>query len=72
MVDFDTVKRFVQELQLAIIDEDPTEGIVVVEDEERGLKHLVLNCEDPLLIFKQRILDVPMPPGELFQRLLNA
>ena len=71
MVDFDTVKRVVQELQLAIIDEDPTEGIVVVEDEERGLKHLVLNCEDPLLIFEQRILDVPTPPGKLFQRLLQ-
>ena len=41
MTDFDTVKRFLQELQLAIIDEDPAEGIVVVEDEERGLKHLV-------------------------------
>jgi hypothetical protein len=71
MVDFDTVKRFVQELQLAIIAEDPPEGIVVVEDEERGLKHLVLNCEDPLLIFEQRILDVPTRPGELFRRLLQ-
>jgi hypothetical protein len=35
MVDFDTVKRFVQELQLATIDEVPPEGIVGVED-ERG------------------------------------
>jgi hypothetical protein len=52
MVDFETVKRFVQELHLAIIDEHPTEGIVVVEDEERGLKHLVLNCDDPILIFE--------------------
>ena len=71
MVDFDTVKRFLQELQLAIIDEHPTEGMVVVEDEERGLKHLVLNCDDPILIFEQRILDVPTPPGELFRRLLQ-
>ena len=71
MVDFDTVKTFVQELHLAIIDEDPTEGIVVVEDEERGLKNLVLNCEDPILVFEQRILDVPTFPGELFRRLLQ-
>ena len=71
MVDFDTVKRFVQELQLAIIDEDPPEGMVVVEDEERGLTHLVLNGADPILIFEQRILDVPTPPGELFRRLLQ-
>ena len=71
MVDFDTVKRFVQELHLAIIDEDPPEGMVVVEDEERGLKHLILNCYDPVLIFEQRILDVPTLPGELFRRLLQ-
>jgi CesT_Tir_1 len=71
MVDFDTVKRFLQELHLAIIDEDPTEGMVVVEDEERGLKHLILNCDDPILIFEQRILDVPTLPGELFRRLLQ-
>jgi len=71
MVDFDTVKRFVQELDLAIIDEDPPGGIVVVEDEARGLKHLVLNCDDPMLIFEQRILDVPTRPGELFRRLLE-
>lgn len=71
MVDFDTVKSFVQELRLAIIDEDPTEGIVVVEDEARGIKHLVLNCDDPVLIFEQRILDVPTPPGEIFRRLLE-
>src|ERR1043166_10297891 len=71
MVDFDTVKRFVQELHLAIIDEDPSAGMVVVEDEERGLKHLILNCDDPILIFEQRILDVPTLPGALFQRLLQ-
>ena len=71
MVDFDTVKRFVLELQLAIIDEDPSAGMVVVEDEERGLKHLILNCDDPILIFEQRILDVPTLPGALFQRLLQ-
>jgi Tir chaperone family protein CesT len=71
MVDFDTVKRFVQDLRLAILDEDPSEGMVVVDDEERGIKHLVLIYADPMLIFEQRILDVPMLPGEIFRRLLQ-
>jgi len=71
MVDFGTVKRFVQDLHLAIIDEDPSEGMVVVDDAERGLKHLVLICADPMRIFAQRILDVPMLPGEIFRRLLQ-
>lgn len=71
MTDFETVKGFLQELQLAIVTEDPAEGIIVVEDEERGIKHLVVDCEDPILIFEQRILDVPTPPGEIFRRLLQ-
>ena len=71
MTDFETVKGLLQELQLAIIAEDPAEGILVVEDEERGLKHLIVDCEDPILIFAQRILEVPTPPGELFRRLLQ-
>jgi Putative bacterial sensory transduction regulator len=71
MTDFETVKGLLQELQLAIVAEDPAEGILVVEDEERGLKHLVVDCEDPILIFAQRILDVPTRPGEIFRRLLQ-
>jgi hypothetical protein len=61
----------VQELDLSILDEDPPAGMVVVEDEERGIKHLVLNCDDSILIFAQRILDVPTLPGALFRRLLQ-
>lgn len=71
MADFETVKEFLQELQLAILSENPTEGIAVVEDEERGIKNLVVDCEDPILIFTQKILEVPAQPGELFRRLLQ-
>src|SRR5439155_1122628 len=39
--------------------------------EERGLKNLPLDCDDPILILEQRILDVPTPPGELFRRVLQ-
>ena len=42
MADFDTVKGFLLELQLSVIREDPPEGLVVVEDEERGIKNLVV------------------------------
>ena len=46
MTDFETVKGFLQELS-GIVAEDPAEGIIVVEDEERGLTHLVVDCEIP-------------------------
>ena len=71
MADFDDVRTFVQELQLSIVNEDPPEGILVVEDEERGIKNLVIDCEDPILIFEQMIMKVPGRPGDMFKRLLQ-
>jgi len=71
MADFQTVKSYVQELQLVIVEEDPTEGILVVEDDERGIKNLVIDCEEPILIFEQMIMDVPASPGKTFYRLLQ-
>lgn len=71
MADFDDVKTFVQELQLSIVSEDAPEGILVVEDEERGIKNLVIDYEDPVLIFEQLIMEVPGRPGDMFKRLLQ-
>ena len=71
MSDFDTVKQYLLDLNLSIVDEDPGEGLVVVEDEERGVKNLVVDCEDPILVFEQIIMPVPANPGDLYQRLLK-
>jgi hypothetical protein len=71
MADFQTVKSYVQELQLAIVSEDPAQDILIVEDNERGINNLVIDCEEPLLIFEQMILDVPAHPGDMFRRLLQ-
>ncbi len=71
MADFDTVKTYLMDLQLSIVDEVPDEGLVIVDDEERGIKNLVVDCEDPILIFEQMILPVPSQPGEMYRRLLQ-
>ena len=71
MSDFDTVKQYLLDLNLSIVDEDPGEGLVVVEDEERGVKNLVVDCEDPILVFEQMIMPVPSNPGDMYQRLLQ-
>jgi hypothetical protein len=71
MTDFTTVKEYLQELQLSVVKEDAAEGLVVVEDEERGIKNLFIDYEDPILIFEQMIMPVPDKPGELFRRLLQ-
>jgi CesT_Tir_1 len=71
MSDFATVKQYLLDLNLSIVDEDPGKELVVVEDEERGLKNLVVDCEDPILIFEQMIMPVPSNPGDMYQRLLQ-
>jgi hypothetical protein len=71
MADFTAVKECLRELQLSIMSEDPAEGLLIVEDEERGIKNLVVDFEDPILIFEQMIMPVPAKPGDLFRRLLQ-
>jgi Putative bacterial sensory transduction regulator len=71
MADFDTLKQYLLDLQLSIVKEDAAECILVVEDEERGLKNLVVDCEEPIVIFEQMILPVPANPGDMFRRLLQ-
>jgi hypothetical protein len=71
MADFNTIKEYLRELRLSIVSEDAAEGIVVVEDEERGIKNLVVDYEEPILIFEQMVMPVPAKPGDLFRRLLQ-
>ncbi len=60
---FELVKSYVTDLGLAIIAEDPAEELVVVEDEENGVKNLVIDCEWPILVMEQPIMEVPAAPG---------
>ena len=71
MADFQTVKHYLQELHLAVVKEDPAQHILIVDDDEHGIKNLVVDCEEPLLIFEQMIMEVPAKPGDMFRRLLQ-
>ena len=71
MSSFDTVKQYLLDLRLSIVSEDPAEGLMVVEDEDRGLKNLLVDCEEPILVFEQIIMPVPSNPGDMFRRLLQ-
>jgi len=68
---FERVKGYLYELNLPIIHEDQEEELVIVEDEEKGLKNLIIDCEYPILVIEQVIMDVPKNPGDFFKRLLQ-
>ena len=68
---FETVKTFLQDLELVIEEEDSGEELVVVTDEDRGIHRLIVDCEDPILILEQAIMPIPNNPGDLYRRLLE-
>ncbi len=68
---FDKVKGYLLDLGLTIATEDEAEELVVVDDEENGIKNLFVDCEPPIVILEQLIGNVPSDPGDLFVRLLQ-
>ena len=68
---FELVKQYLQDLEMPIIQENAAEELVVVENEEDGIKNMIIDCEDPILILEQVIMKVPEQPGDLFKRLLQ-
>ncbi len=67
----ETVKGHLLDLGLTITGENEAEDLVVVDDEDNGIKQLVIDCEPPIVILEQLIGDVPPEPGDLFTRLLQ-
>ena len=67
----DLVKGYLLDIDLNIISEDEAEELVVVEDEENGIRNLIIDCEPPIVILEQLIMDAPKVPGEFFKRLLQ-
>ena len=68
---YEIVKQFLFDMELPIVSEDPDEALVVVDDEENGIKNLVIDCEDPILVIEQLIMKTPKNPGDLYKRLLQ-
>lgn len=68
---FELVKQYINEMEISITGEDKDEQIVVIDDEESGIKNLVIDCEEPIVVLEQVIMPVPAASGDLFKRLLQ-
>lgn len=70
---FQTLSNWVGDLGLVIARKNADDALLVVEDEERHITNMVIDCEDPILEIQQTIMAVP--PGadasHLFGRLLQ-
>lgn len=69
---FETVKDFLLELNFSIDEEDADEELVVINDAERGIHNLVVDCEDSILVVEQLIIQLPADAqASVYRRLLQ-
>ena len=45
MADFEKVKDFILDMGFVLSHEDSQEELIVIDDEERAIKNLVIDCE---------------------------
>lgn len=68
---FSKVKHYLQELGYDITHEDPTDEVYVINDEDNGIKNLILDCEYPILVIEQYIFSLANTSSENYRILLQ-
>ena len=71
MSDFDKVKNFIMDMGFSISHEDSKEELIVIDDDERGIKNLVIDCESPILILEQVVIPMPQNGADFCKRILQ-
>ena len=71
MSDFDKVKSFIMDMGFSISHEDSKEELIVIDDDERGINNLVIDCESPILILEQVIIPMPQNSSDFCKRILQ-
>ena len=65
------IKEYLSDMEMIIVREDENEELVIVEDEENGIKDLIIDCEEPILILEQVIMKTSQNSDLFFKRLLQ-
>lgn len=68
---FSKIRNFLLELEYSILSEDTTEDIFVIEKLEAGVVNMIIDCEEPLLIFEQFIFELKDDNMMVFKELLQ-
>jgi len=69
---FALVKEYLYEMDIAIIEEDNENKLVVVENENEGIKNLIVDCEEPNVIIEQLIMKLKSSvSADFYKRLLQ-
>ena len=58
-------------LKYSIIEENETEGLFVIDNEEEGVKNMIIVVDDPILIMQQLIFKVKNDDVNMYKALLQ-
>lgn len=68
---FDLVKSYIENLGYTITSSDDVNHLLVVNNEEKGISNLIVDCEDPIVIFEQFIGEIKEESIEKYRELLR-
>ncbi len=68
---FELVKEYLADMGMYIVEEDSRNQLVVVEKESEGIKNMIVDCEEPVVIIEQLIMKVKPDSCAFFRRLLQ-
>jgi len=69
---FEKVKNYILELGHSIDQEIAAEEIIIINDEEQGIRNLVIDCEEDVLVLEQPIMEIDdSATREVYKRLLQ-
>lgn len=68
---FQIVKDYLLELGYDITAKDAESELFIINDNEEGIHNMVIDCEDPVLIIEQFIMDIGDAPTDVYRELLK-
>lgn len=68
---YERVKRYLQELGYDITFQDAADQIYVINDEENGIRNLIIDCEQSILTLEQFIFSFEKDDAQMFKSLLQ-
>lgn len=68
---FEEIKNIVIDMGIEIIKEDEANELIIIDYEESGIKNMIIDCEDSIVVIEQLIMKTPASPANIFKRLLQ-
>ncbi len=68
---FNIIKNYLLELNYNITHEDEKEGIMMIQNQNKGINNLIIGIASPILIIEQYIFKISAPKENIFQQLLQ-